>query len=302
MSGKGSAWSVSVAIAAYDPRSLSPQAAQFARGVVGLAAPSTAARARALLFATGRLVAFAERVGLELSPGVLFSQATVERLTVEGCQGLSPASVRTVRTNLRALARALERYPEPLAAPLARERAKAPYSEAEIAGYLRVADAQPTRARRLRASALVCLGAGAGIITSELRHLRGFDVTCRSGGAIVLVAGRRVRSVPVLVAYQSRLLEAATFAGQRYIVGGRDPARRNVTEELTRALSADASLPRLQSGRLRSTWLVDCAQRIGLGAFMQAAGITCSQRLGDLAIQLPAASEAELIALLGGGA
>jgi hypothetical protein len=34
---------------------------------------------------------------------------------------------------------------------------------------------------------------------------------------------------------------------------------------------------------------------------MQAAGIRCSQRLGDLAAQLPAATEAELIALLGGG-
>jgi hypothetical protein len=66
-----------------------------------------------------------------------------------------------------------------------------------------------------------------------------------------------------------------------------------------RALSADSSLPRLEPGRLRSTWLVACAERIGLRAFMQAAGICCSQRLGDLAAQLPAASEAKLVALLG---
>jgi hypothetical protein len=56
----------------------------------------------------------------------------------------------------------------------------------------------------------------------------------------------------------------------------------------------------LQAGRLRSTWLVDCARQIGLGAFMHAGGVSCSQRLGDLAAQLPASSEAELIALLGG--
>jgi hypothetical protein len=65
-------------------------------------------------------------------------------------------------------------------------------------------------------------------------------------------------------------------------------------------LSVDASLPRLEPGRLRSTWLVACAQLIGLGAFMQAAGISCSQRLGDLAARLPRASDAELVALLGG--
>jgi hypothetical protein len=58
----------------------------------------------------------------------------------------------------------------------------------------------------------------------------------------------------------------------------------------------------LQAGRLRSTWLVECARRIGLGVFMHAAGITCSQRLGDLTATLPAVSEHELIALLGGSA
>ena len=48
--------------------------------------------------------------------------------------------------------------PAPMA--LSRERAKAPYSAAEIASYLALVDAQPTSMRRHRASALVCLGAG----------------------------------------------------------------------------------------------------------------------------------------------
>jgi hypothetical protein len=106
--------------------------------------------------------------------------------------------------------------------------------------------------------------------------------------------------VPVLERYHERLLEAAAFAGDRYVIGGRNPDRRNVTDTLSAALSTDVSLPRLQAGRLRSTWLVECAQAIGLGVLMQAAGVSCSQRLGDLAAQLPAATEDELIALLGG--
>ena len=107
--------------------------------------------------------------------------------------------------------------------------------------------------------------------------------------------------MPVLDHYQQPLW-AAAFAGENFIVGGREPGRRNITDELCRALSSDRSLPRLQSGRLRSSWLTVCAERIGLGVFMQAAGISCSQRLGDLAAQLPAASESELVALLGGSA
>jgi integrase len=290
----------SAAVAGYAPRSISAEAAGFARGVVAAAAPESPGRRKALLFAASRLAGFAERVGLELSPEVLFSEAVIERLVLVGCEGLAPASVRTVRTNLRALARSLERYPEPTPTPLARERAKAPYSQAQIEGYLRLAGALSTRRRRMRASALVCLGAGAGVIAGELRHVRGSDVAERAGGVIVAVPGRRARSVPVLAGYQQSLLEAAAFAGEQFIVGGRGPGRRNITDELCALLSTDRSLPRLESGRLRSTWLTACAERIGLAGFMQAAGISCSQRLGDLATRLPACSEQELVALLGG--
>jgi hypothetical protein len=104
----------------------------------------------------------------------------------------------------------------------------------------------------------------------------------------------------VLARYQQPLLEAAALAGGRFLLGGARPGRHNVCDRLVALLCSDSSLPRLQSGRLRCTWLLACARRIGLGAFMQAAGITCSQRLGDLAARLPAATETELITLLGG--
>ncbi|MHB8533164.1 MAG: hypothetical protein ACYDC2_10635 [Solirubrobacteraceae bacterium] len=291
-----------VAVERYAPRSLSAPAAALARELVAAAAPSSAVRAKALLFAAGRLAAFAEQVGLELSAGVLLSEAVIERLILVGCDGLAPASVRTLRTNLRALARSLERYRQPAPTRLVRERAKAPYSAWEIDGYLRLAAALSTERRRMRASALICLGAGAGVIAGELRHVRGSDIVARAGGVLVRVEGRRARVVPVLDRYHDGLLESAAFAGSGLICGGREPGRRNVSDELCAALSADSSLPRLEPGRLRSTWLVACAHRIGLAAFMQAAGVRCSQRIGDLAAQLPAASEQELVALLGGQA
>ena len=299
LAGAGRSDVVTALVAAYAPRSLSAPAAGFARGVVAAAAPETPARAKNLLFAASKLAVFGESVGLELSAGVLLSEAVIERFIACGCGSVSPATRRTLRTNLRALARSLERYPEPQPTPLPRERAKAPYTDAEIDGFLRLAGCLSSERRRMRATAFVCLGAGAGIIASELRYLRGLDVVGRVGGVLVVVGGRRARTVPVLARYQRPLLEAAAFAGERLIVGGREPGRRNVSDDLCRALSADASLPRLEPGRLRSTWLVECAQAIGLRAFMQAAGIRCSQRLGDLAAQLPQASERELVALLG---
>lgn len=287
-------------IAVYCPALVSEAAGAFARQVVGDAAPRSRQRAKALLFAASRLAGFAETVGLELCAEVLFCEAVIERFIATGTQGFSPATARTLRTNLRALARALEAHPEPLPAPLPRERAKAPYSPAEIAGYLRLAACQATEARRMRASGLICLGAGAGVIAGELRYVRGVDVICRSGGLLVSVSGGRARSVPVLARFHAPLLAAAAFAAEDLIIGSRHPGSRNLSTTLVAALSSDPSLPRLQVGRLRSTWLCQAAYAIGLQAFMDAAGVCCSQRLGDIAASLPAMSEAQTVGLLGG--
>ena len=152
----------------------------------------------------------------------------------------------------------------------------------------------------MRATALICLGAGAGVIGGELRQLRGCDVVARSGGLVVEVAGKRARTVPVLARFGEPLIAAGAFAGERLIIGGRDPERRNLSDTLSRALCTDPSLPRLQAGRLRSTWLHEAARSIGLQTFMAAAGVSCSQRLGDIAAQLSRASETEMVALLQG--
>jgi hypothetical protein len=72
-----------------------------------------------------------------------------------------------------------------------------------------------------------------------------------------------------------------------------------VTTPLINSLAGGTGLPRLDPSRLRATWLADCARQIGLATFMHAAGITCSQRLGDLLATLTPGSEAEAVALLG---
>ena len=286
-------------IAGWRPSSVSPRAADFARTVVTGAGPAGRDRAKNLLWAAGRLADWAIGLGLEPVPQVLLHPSVIERFTAHA-PGLTGVSRRTLRTNLRFLARQVVPALAPADAPLPRERAKAPYSPAEIDGYLALADAQPTAARRMRAAGLVCLGAGAGLIRADLRGVRGCDITRRSGGVIADVPGRRPRAVPVLARYHEPLLASAAFAGTGLVTGGDDPARRNVTTPLIRALDGGTGLPRLDTSRLRATWLRDCAAQIGLAAFLHAAGITCSQRLGDIAATLQPGDEAEAVALLGG--
>jgi integrase len=229
---------------------------------------------------------------------VLLHPSVVERFT-RCAPGLSGVARRTLRTNLRFIARRVVPQLLPADMPLPRERAKAPYSAAEIDGFLALADAQPAPERRMRAAGLVCLGAGAGLIRSDLRAVRGTDVACRSGGVVVTVRGARPRVVPALSRYHERLLAAAAFAGPGLVTGGADPGRRNITTPLTRSLSGGGGLPRLDTSRLRATWLADCAGLLGLATFMHAAGISCSQRLGDLLAGLEPAGEADAVRLLG---
>jgi hypothetical protein len=187
---------------------VSPEAAAFARDVVARAAPERQERAKSLLWAAGKLADYGLGLGLEPVAEVLLHPSSVERF-IRCAPGLSGAARRTLRSNLRFTGRRVvpQLYPGDLSLP--RGRAKDPYSPAEIAGFLALADAQPAAGRRMRAAGLVCLGAGAGLIRADLRDARGTDVACRSGGVVIDVRGARPRTVPVLARYHDGLLAAA---------------------------------------------------------------------------------------------
>jgi len=289
-------------IGGWGPPSVTPAGAAFARQVVSQAGQAVRGRERAknLLWAAGKLADYGIGLGLEPVPGVLPHRSVTGRFAAHS-PGLSGPARRTLRTNLRFIAR---RVVPALAVPdaaLPRERAKAPYSPAEIAGFLALAAAQPTAGRRARATALICLGAGAGLAGGDLRAVRGTDVAERSGGVVVTVrSGPRPRVVPVLASYHQQLLESAAWARTRLACGGRDPARRNLTTPLISSLAGGSGLPALDTSRLRATWLAEVAGLLGLATFMQAAGITCSQRLGDIIAGLDPGDEAAAVAVLGG--
>jgi hypothetical protein len=291
--------SVAGVIERYRPH-VDAEVADFARRCALAANPATGARAKALLFALTKLGRFALSVGVALDPGRCLSAAMIERFIVVDGATFSAPTRRTLRSNLRFVAARVLVHNPPAPIPLPRERAKAPYSESQLAAYFALAAHQPTEARRRRAQGLLALGAGAGLIGADLRCVKGCDVIERSGGVVVDVCGIRPRVVPVLARYHDVLLASARFARSGYVVGGNDPHRHNVTTPLLSSLSGGGDLPRLETARLRSTWLVQAADAIGLAHFLAAAGVTCTQRLGDLVAARPEVDEARTVALLGG--
>jgi integrase len=283
----------------WSPRGVEQAAASFALLVVAMAEPSSPARARSLLWAASRLCDFALGCGLEPEPAVVLSRPVIERFIIVATAHRSRAARRTLRSNLFFLAkRVLVLDPPPV--PLGREASQAPYSQAEIAGYLSLADNQPTPARAMKASGLIALGAGAGLVGADLRLVTGLDVHARSGGVVVEVRGLHPRVVPVRAEMAERAMRSARFAGGAFIVGGAEPNRRNITSRLIASLAGGPDLERLSLARLRATWVARCAAGIGLPAFMAAAGVHCSQRLGEVVGLLDPGSEEEAVALLGG--
>jgi hypothetical protein len=295
---------VGAVIAAYQAKGVDEQAVAFARAVTAASAPAGAARTRSLLWACGRLAAWGLSVGLEPTAEALLHPSTIERYITVGMRSRSESARRTARTNLRFVARraapGLPHLPGPLG--LHRNRAKPPYNPAEVDGWFRLAAAQPTEVRRHHLAGLLCLGLGAGLERGELRAVTGRHVVKRSGGVVVVVEGVRARAVPVLARYQAPLVTVAAFAADGFICGGVSPTRKNLTADLVASVAGGIDLGRLDVGRLRSTWLAEHLHRLGLAALFAAAGVRCSQRIGDLARQLPACEEATLVELLGGRA
>ena len=90
----------------WQPSSVSPQAAGFARTVVTQAAPGGRERAKNLLWAAGRLADWAIGLGLDPVPEVLLHPSVIERFAAHA-PGLTGVTRRTLRTSLRFLARAV---------------------------------------------------------------------------------------------------------------------------------------------------------------------------------------------------
>ena len=129
------------------------------------------------------------------------------------------------------------------------------------------------------------------------RHRRGLPVRRGDRRRSAARAPARCRCWP---ATTRRLLAAARFAGNGLVCGGTDPGRRNITNPLVTALDGGGGLPRLDTSRLRATWLRRLRGAAGAG-HVHARGrdqlLPAARRPGRRAWS--PAGEAEAVRLLG---
>ena len=244
--------------------------------------------------------AWAHAQGLPLTPAVLLDADVIERYIAVGMSGARDSTRATRRAILRRIARHCASPPKDLPLPIAYRRVRPPYSPEELQGLLALASAQPTPSRRRTLRAILHLGLGCGIASRDLAWVRGQDVEQLPDGAVSVTVsgGTRPRAVVALHAHETELLELSRFAGGGLLIGGSTRGRRNVTRGPLDRVVGGEDLPRLETARLRSTWLLTHLRaRTPLPALMTTAGLTSVRPLEDLLHHCPIDADAAQVAL-----
>jgi hypothetical protein len=156
---------------------------------------------------------------------------------------------------------------------VAARAASAPYSDLEVAQLARDIDAQRTPTKRRAAQAVFVLGLAAGLDGRWNLKIRGTDVQIVAGAVCVNVPAPQPRLVPVRREF-IELLRALAVCGDELLTG-RVQRGRNAAGNLQAGVQVSAGSPRLNAGRLRSTWIVrHLADGTRLPELLDAAGLT----------------------------
>ncbi len=244
--------------------------------------------------------AWAHEQGVPLTLKALSDAEVIERYIAVGMTGAKDSTRATRRAILRRIARHCASPPQDLPLPIAYRRIRPPYSPEEVQGLLALASAQPTPSRRRTLRAILHLGLGCGIASRDLAWVRGQDVEQQWDGSVrvTVSGGTRPRTVVALHTHETALRELTRFTSDGLLIGGSIRGRRNVTRGPLDRVVGGEDLPRLETARLRSTWLLTHLRaRTPLPVLMLAAGLTTVRPLEDLLHHCPVDADAARIAL-----
>lgn len=288
--------------AAYEPEAVPTETwdeiGEFTRAAV-LAATDSPSRVRLLLVTVSRYVAWQRSKGTKLTRPSMFMPDMIHHFIKVGALdiGLTDKSRATYRERLMQVSAAVvpelqPRRPE----TIPYKNVSTPYSEAERAGFELAADNQPTASMRRKVSAVVCLGFGCGMVGSDQSRIRPEHVRQLGNGLVVVsvVGGKNPRTVPLLPRYERRLLDhvvAHTRDGEP-LVGGSSAREASKVWQIVDEFRGSGELPKLNGGRMRSTWMAEVMSApVPLAALMRMAGTKTLRSYEELIGDLPAGGD-----------
>ena len=268
----------------------------FVADSIALALPMTAYAVETLLGPVMRFVHWAVFVvGCELDALVVFDRDLIETYVRDVLpRELAPGTRRNYRAWIFRVAEVVNPDKNPRKPmPLNEKSMGAPYTESDIIALDRWSAGQSTPYRRSNAATLVALGAGAGLSSIEIAHLRRDAVTVRADGSVeltVFINGDLKRRVVVsaefeeIIATQINDLQDDSFVFL--------PQRSRTENDVVSAFVAKTLHPRgtptVTVRRLRNTWLVtQMVNRVDVLTLMEAAGLQSLESISRLAQFVP---------------
>jgi len=223
-----------------------------------------------------RFARFAHEHGVGLDAETLLTQENVDWFISVGMAGYTLGSQQTTRSLLRRIARANTRkayWPE--THELGRRAPKRPYSASDIAGFLEVARQQSTAYKTRNMLAILALGVGAGLRTTEMRLVRAEHVRQEGRFVLVDVPGLKARTVPMRRPLDAIVLELAAAHPSEPLVGRVFDHSRDPIYMIRKRLDIPDRLPALDPIRLRTTWIIAALEsRVPLHTAFQVSGNT----------------------------
>jgi len=268
----------------------------FVEDAVALALPLTAYSVETLLRPVMHFVYWAVFVvGCDLNAAIVFDRDLVETYVRETLpKKLAPGTRRNYRAWIFRVAEVVNPDKNPRQPmPLNVKSMAAPYTEHEIAALDRWAAGQSTPYRRSNAATLVALGAGAGLSSIEIAHLKRSAVAVGVDGTVQLHIGgvaHKQRLVTVsgefeqILATQVETLDDDVFVFQ--------PRRSRTENDVVSAFVAHTHVPKgtphVTTQRLRNTWMVtQLTNRVDVLTLMKAAGVVSLESFSRLAQFVP---------------
>ncbi|MFF2388967.1 tyrosine-type recombinase/integrase [Agromyces sp. NPDC058104] len=201
-----------------------------------------------------------QKAGLSLTDEVAFDEANIRRWLRAELRAETPNQQYTTEITLeryRSISTGTPR--RRIVAPKNRHRAEI-YSQRDLTRMISQVNARPTLRGRRDGSALLALGAGAGLTVTEMLDARLGDITEREGVLLVDVRGERARTVPVRQAWRTTLLAAIGHRtdAEEYLAW----ENRTRTETLRQGIGQlSAHPPQPNAQILRATWVASLYRR-----------------------------------------
>ena len=176
------------------------------------------------------------------------------------------------------------------------------YDLVEIELIMEAALHQPSRVTRRKLCAMVGFGAGGGLGASDMRPLDRSHITWENDMFVVEVPGSAPRRTVIRPAFNELIEIGLEGVGKNALVFGSKETRKNVFGNLLANAHLYDDVPKIETSRLRATWLADLMHAgVPIDVILGAAGLQSARPLIDLLPYLPARDPDTTDAMLHGG-